>query len=347
MDSAMKALVKYERGEGNVAVMEVDEPRCGAGQIRIEVAYCGVCGTDLHVLHDTYRNYPPVILGHEIAGTVIETGAGVERVRIGDRVAILGASTVLCGECTYCRSGYFIFCPKRRGMGHGVNGAFARYLVAREDQAYPIPEGFSLDEGALCEPFAATVQAVTEVTQVRPGDVALVSGPGPIGLMCLKLLVSEGVRTIVAGAGEDGARLEAARRIGADVVVDVSRENLMDYVREATGGLGADAVFECAGHPASVRNCLEAVRPLGQYTQVGICGKEAPLPIDAVFFKQLRLQGSFAYTASTWRRMMKILGSGRIRLADLITERLPLDRWEEAFALCQEKRAVKVVIDPR
>jgi L-iditol 2-dehydrogenase len=343
----MKALVKYERGEGNVAVMDVEEPRCGPGRVRIEVAYCGVCGTDLHVLHDTYRNYPPVILGHEIAGTVVETGAGVARVKTGDRVAILGASTVLCGECVYCRSGYFIFCPKRRGMGHGVNGAFARYLVAREDQAYPLPEGFDLDEGALCEPFAATVQAVAEVTEVRPGDVALVSGPGPIGLMCLKLLVSEGVRTIVAGTAEDGERLAAARRIGADAVVDVSRENLMDVVREKTDGFGVDAAFECAGHPASARNCLEAVRPLGQYTQVGICGREAPLSIDAVFFKQLRVQGSFAYTAKTWRRMMSILATGRIRLADLITERLPLDRWEDAFALCQQKRAVKVVIDPR
>src|SRR6185295_14043362 len=222
----MKALVKFASGEGNLDILDVPEPACGDNQVKVEVAFCGVCGTDLHVMHDTFRNFPPVILGHEIAGTVVETGRGVAGVAPGTRVTILGATAVTCGQCRYCRAGQFILCANRRGMGHGVNGGFTRYIVVRPDQLYRIPEGFSLDEAAMSEPFAAAVQAVTEVTRVRIGDTALVSGPGPIGLLCLKLLVAEGVKTIVAGAAGDDQRLDAARRFGAAAVVDTSTRDL-------------------------------------------------------------------------------------------------------------------------
>src|SRR4051812_42032738 len=208
----MKAVVKYAPGPGNIEVRDVKEPAFGPGLVKVQVAFCGVCGTDLHVLHDTFRNYPPVILGHECAGTVSEVGAGVTGISVGDAVTVLGATAVTCGRCAYCRSGYFIFCPARRGMGHGVDGAFARYLVVRPDQLYRLPDGMSLQAGALSEPFAAVVQAVTEMTQVRLGETAVVSGPGPIGLLCLKLLVAEGIQTIVAGTPGDADRLPAAPR---------------------------------------------------------------------------------------------------------------------------------------
>jgi L-iditol 2-dehydrogenase len=340
----MRAVVKYAKGNGNVELREVEEPGCGDDQLKLEVAYCGVCGTDLHVLHDTFRNFPPVILGHEFAGTVVETGRHVTRVKPGDRVTVLPASAVTCGQCIYCRSGNFVFCSERRGMGHGVNGAFARYVSVRHDQAYAVPDGFGLDEAALCEPFAAAVQAVCERTPVRLGDVALVSGPGPIGLMCLKLLVAEGIKTIVAGPSADAARLKTAIEIGAAAVVDLGVQDLMDVVRAETDGSGVDAALECAGHPSSVRNCLAALRPLGHYTQVGICGAPVETPIDTVFYKQLNVAGSVCYTAKTWDRMMRILGQGKVRLRDLISAKLPLEKWEEAFHLCLDKKAVKVLL---
>src|SRR6266545_616199 len=174
----MRAVVKYAPGDGNVDIREVDEPVCGDDQAKIEIAFCGVCGTDIHVLRDTFRNYPPVILGHELAGTV----------------------------------------------------------VALPDQLYPVPDGMTLQEAALSEPFAAIVQAVLEIARVQRGETALVSGPGPMGLLCVKLLVAEGVKTIVAGTSADGARLEAARSFGASRVVDVEREGLADAVRDDTGG---------------------------------------------------------------------------------------------------------------
>ena len=342
----MKALVKYAAGEGNLEVMDVGEPACGDDQVKIEIAFCGVCGTDLHILHDTFRNYPPVILGHECSGTVAEVGRHVEGVAPGERVTVLGATAVTCGNCEHCRSGYFIFCRQRRGIGHGVNGAFTRYLVARPDQLFRVPDGFSLEEAALSEPFAAAVQAVAEITQVQRGEAVLVSGPGPIGLLCLKLLVAEGARAIVAGAGEDGERLEAARRFGAAAIVNVGNRDLADAVREFTDGAGVDAALECAGHPASVRGCLDALRPMGRYTQVGICGREIQFPIDQVFYKQLTVRGSITYTARTWQRMMAIYAQGRVRLNDMVSLTLPISDWRTAFDLCADRKALKVLMYP-
>jgi L-iditol 2-dehydrogenase len=342
----MKALVKYASGEGNVDIREVDEPRCGDHQVKLEIAFCGICGTDLHVMHDTFRNYPPVILGHEFSGTVVEMGRHVTGVKLGERVAGLGATAVTCGACAYCRSGHFIFCGQRRGMGHGVDGAFARYVVMRPDQLYRIPENFSLEEAAMSEPFAAVVQAVTEISQVRIGDTALVSGPGPIGLLCLKLLAAEGVRVIVAGAAGDHARLQAATGIGAAAVVNVGEQSLSDAIQQLTGGAGVDVAFECAGHPASVRGCLQSLRPMGRYIQVAICGQDIQFPIDLIFYKQLTMCGSVCYTARTWERMMKIYADGRVRMTDLISNKLPLSEWRTAFGLCEDKRAIKVLMYP-
>src|SRR2546422_11537049 len=129
----MRALVKYASGPGDVALLDVEEPRCERDQVKIEVAHCGVCGTDLHVLHDTFRNYQPVILGHEFSGTVVEVGEGVSHDAAGHPVTVLAASAVICGSCLYCRTGDFMFCSERRGMGHGVDGALARAAGGPED----------------------------------------------------------------------------------------------------------------------------------------------------------------------------------------------------------------------
>lgn len=342
----MKALVKYAAGPGNVEVREVDEPVCGPLQVKVEVAFCGLCGTDIHVLQDTFRNYPPVILGHEFSGTVVEIGSKVTGAKIGEKVACLGATAVTCGACSYCIEGHFIFCANRRGMGHGVNGGFARYVVVRPDQLYRVPPDLPLDEAALSEPFAAVVQAITELTKIRIGDVALVSGPGPMGLLSVKLLVAEGIKTIVTGAAGDNGRLEAALRFGAAAAIDTSQRNVMDVIRQLGDGRGVDAAFECAGHENSVRTCLEALRPLGRYTQVGICGREIQFPIDQIFYKQLKVTGSICYTAKTWERVMKIFAQGKVRLNDMISEKLPISRWQEAFDLCTSKRSLKVLMYP-
>jgi L-iditol 2-dehydrogenase len=276
----------------------------------------------------------------------MEVGRNVTNAKPGERVAGLGATAVTCGHCEYCRVGFFIFCKNRRGMGHGVNGAFTQYVLMRPDQLYRIPDNFTLEEAALSEPFAAAVQAVVEVSRAKPGDVALISGPGPIGMLCLKLLVSQGVKTIVAGAAGDDDRIEAAKRFGAAAVVNVGRQELKEAIQELTDGGGVDVAFECAGAAGSVRGCLESLKPLGQHVQVAICGKDIQFPIDQIFYKQLTMSGSVCYTANTWARMMRIYAEGRVQLKDLISKQLPISEWQQAFELCMNKKALKVLMYP-
>jgi L-iditol 2-dehydrogenase len=346
MPLRMKALVKYAPGKGNVAIRDVGEPSCGRDQVKLEIGFCGVCGTDIHVLHDTFRNYPPVILGHEFAGTVVEVGKNVQGVAIGDRGAGLGATAITCGQCEYCLSGDFIFCSSRRGMGHGVDGAFTRYVVLRPDQFYRVPESLSMEEAALSEPFASAIHAVSEVTRVRLGDTALISGPGPIGLLCLKLLAAEGIKTIVVGTADDDVRLRAAQSFGAFATVNQTKQPPGEVIAEITKGVGVDVAFECAGDEKSVRGCLQALRPMGRYTQVGICGREIQFPMDLVFYKQLRVAGSICYTARTWRRMMDIFSTGKVCLADLVSAKLPISEWQKAFELCANRQGLKTLLYP-
>ncbi len=342
----MQALVKYQKGPGHVDLRDMVEPEPAANQVLLEVACCGICGTDLHVYYDTFKNYPPVILGHEFAGTVVEVGKAVREVQVGETFAVLGATAVTCGACAYCQQGEFMFCASRRGMGHGVNGAFARYAVARVDQLYRVPEGVSLEEAALVEPLAAAVHAVCEVGQYQLGDVALVSGPGPMGLLCLKLLATQGIKTIVAGTAADRLRLEKAQAYGAACTLVVDEDDLAALVAEETQGRGVDIVFECAGAEASVCNGLSALRPLGHYVQVGHFGKDIRVPWDYIAFRQLRIDGSVGYTRETWSQTLRILAQGRLTVADTITHTLPLAAWQTGFDLVERKQAVKVLLTP-
>ncbi len=342
----MEALVKYDKGPGHVELRDTETPPVAANQVLLEIAHCGICGTDLHVYHDTFRNYPPVILGHEFSGRVVEVGSEVKDVRLDDTFSVLGAIAIQCGRCEYCERGEFMFCANRRGMGHGVNGAFAKYAAVRPDQLFAIPEGVSMEYGALVEPLAVAVHVVEEVASFRLGDVILLSGPGPIGLLCLKMLLSHGLKVIVAGTSEDRLRLDMARQYGAAVTVMVDQENLAEIVAAETDGQGVALAVETAGAEGSVRNCLQSLRPLGHYVQVGHFGKDLTLPWDLVAFRQLQLHGSVGYTKETWRRTMQILGQHTLDLSDVITHRFPLSDWRKGFDLMEQKQAVKVLLNP-
>lgn len=340
----MEAVVKYAKGHGHVELRDMPEPIPQDNQVVLEIACCGICGTDLHVYHDTFKNYPPVILGHEFSGKVVEVGKGVQDVALGDTFSVLGAVAVTCGHCLYCQQGAFMFCANRRGMGHGVHGAFTRYAVARADQLYRVPDGISLEAAALVEPFAAAVHAVCDIARFKLGDIALVSGPGPIGLLVLKLLAAQGIHTIVVGTQEDGMRLEKAMAYGAAQVVALGQDDLGAVVREATKGKGVDVAFEVAGAEGSVRNCLDALRPLGHYVQVGHFGKDLTVPWDHIAFRQLEISGSVGYTRATWSQTMNILRQGKVNIEDTITHRMPLQDWKRGFDLMEQKQAIKILL---
>lgn len=342
----MKALTKFQKGEGNVAIMDMNTPELLRGHVIMEVHCCGICGTDIHVYHDTFRNFPPVILGHEFSGRIVEVASDVEGINIDDTFSVLGAVAVTCGRCTYCYRGEFMFCKTRRGMGHGVNGAFTKYVSVRPDQLFKIPEALSMDGAALVEPLAAAMHAVGDIGKVKPGDVVLVSGPGPIGLLCVKILAMRGVKIIVAGTSGDIFRLDLAIQFGASRTIKADLENVIDVINEETSGEGVDVAFECAGAESSVRNCLSALRPLGQFVQVGHFGRDLNLPWDHIAFKQLQIQGSVGYTRDTWSQTMKTLAQGQLKVEDMVTHRFPLSNWREGFDLCENRQSAKVLLYP-
>jgi L-iditol 2-dehydrogenase len=340
----MNALMKVEKGYGNVQIDRIEEPACTDQTVKIEVHFTGICGTDLHILHNTFMNYPPVVLGHEFSGIVTEVGNGIKRLKVGDRVTVLPSIAVTCGECSYCRQGNYMFCPTRRGMGYGVNGSFTKYVVVREEMVYKVPDHVPLEVAALAEPLACAVNALEELTQLQAGDQILVSGPGPIGLLCLSLLAGRGLKVIVAGTTADQERLQLARKLGADVVVDVMQEDINSVIDAQTRGKGVDVAVECAGVGSSITTCLRSLKKMGKLIQVGIVGKEVTLDYDLILYKQVQLFGSVGHSLSTWDRVMNIFEQNKINLRDVITHKLPLSQWKEAFDICEKKLGGKVLL---
>ena len=198
---------------------------------------------------------------------------------------------------------------------------------------------------ALSEPLACVYQAVVEITEIKAGELVVVTGPGPIGLMALLRAKVRGARVMVLGTGADAVRLRCARSLGADIVLDVEREDAAAIVADLTGGYGADVALECSG-AAGAAQCLELLKKEGSYTQVGIFGVPIQVNLDAVVIKQLCVQGSICHTWQTWERTMAFLESGAINLVPLISTRLPLTRWQEAFDGVMAKRSIRTFLYP-
>lgn len=342
----MKAVVKTHPEPGNVELIDMEEPVAGSGEVVIEVENAGICGTDIHIFRSEYVIKPPVILGHEVCGRIAEVGPGVTRFKVGDEVTLNPSAGRLCGNCRYCQIGAPFFCVDRSAVGSGMHGGFAKYCCVRQEIVFHLPESLDFETGALCEPFACAFQAVVELTRVDPGEVAVVSGPGPIGIMCAALAKTRGARVVVLGTPEDANRLAVAKKYGADYIVDIEREDAKAVIMDVTRGYGADVVFECAGVAVSAGLCLDVVAKMGRYTQVGIFGKSLSLDFDKVVLKQLHLRGSICHTWETWERTLRFLSQNSIDLHPLISRRLPLHRWEEGFQSVLAKESIKILLYP-
>ena len=342
----MKAVVKTQREPGNVEYIDMPDPTAGPGQVVIQVHNAGVCGTDLHIFKSEYVINPPVILGHEVCGEIVEIGSDVNRFKLGDRVTVNPSAGKVCGYCRYCQIGAPFFCVDRAAIGSGMHGGFAKYVAARQEVVFPLPENLDTQTGALCEPFACSLQAVAELTIIEPDDIVVVSGPGPIGIMCAMLAKVRGGRIVLLGTSEDTSRMKIARQLGIDHTIDVQTDDTKKIISDLTQGYGADVVFECAGNEASAALCLEIVRKMGRYTQVGIFGSPLRMDFDQVVLKQLHLQGSMCHTWETWERTLRFLKQDLIDLNPLISGRLPMSRWEEAFQSVMAKKGIKFLLYP-
>jgi L-iditol 2-dehydrogenase len=341
----VKAVVKFAPGDGNIEVRDIPEPATPPGHVKIAVEAAGICGTDLHIYHDEFRSWPPVVLGHEIAGRVAEIGESVTRCTPGDRVTTETYFTT-CGICRWCRTGVRNLCPQRRSIGSAVNGGFTNYVIVPQGNIHLLPDGVSFLAGALTEPLACVVHGALEMATITAGDVAVIAGPGAIGLLTLQVVKAAGAAAIVLGTDVDEHRLQVARELGADAVCNVQRDDVAAAIADRTNGDGADIVYECSGAGPAAVTLLELVRRGGQYGQIGLFGKAVAWDLDQVCLKELSVSGSNASVPSAWDRALTLMASGAVRTEPLISGVYPVTDWSEAFDIFQRKAGLKTVLRP-
>lgn len=343
----MQALVKTQKGVGFLALQEMPAPQPGPGEVLIEVKACGICGTDVHVLHDNFPYWPPVILGHEFSGLIVEANQ-TQYFKVGDRV-VGEPHTQACGHCYLCRTGNVQICPTKRSPGWGIHGAFTKFLKMPERLLHRIPDGMGYDVAAVVEPTANAVHDVIERAKVEAGDFVVVLGPGPIGLLAAMAARAGGARHIVmVGAPSDEAvRLKKARELGFQTVINVANANPADAVRDLTGGVGADLVIEASGAPAAIASTVDLVRKKGRICAIGLTGKETiAFPWDKAAFRVCDIVFNLSTSYTSWDRTINLIAGGLIPAGEVISHRLPLGQWRSAFDEIEAQRALKVILIP-
>lgn len=344
----MKAVVKYDNVAGATEVRGMPVPEIGDDDVLVKVAYIGVCGTDPHMHQNlvSFKMNVPLIFGHEFSGTIQKLGKNVEGYKAGERITA-ETHADYCGKCMMCRKNMYHLCRDRKGYGFKAHGAFAEYVKVPSRILHKLPESISLKEAALTEPLCVAYAAVVKNSVVAPGDIAVVIGPGPIGVLCTKMLSILGVSDIiVVGTEGDDERLKIAESYGATMTLNSSRDDVEAIVAGIGDNYGADLVVDTAGVAATLKLSLDIVRPAGHITKIGWGPKPVNFSLDKIIEKSVTLKGHFSHTWDVWEKCLNMMGKNQVDLKPLITHELPITEWEEAFRLVEEKEAMKVVLTP-
>lgn len=344
----MLALVKTQKGAGHLELREVDAPKIAPDEVLIEIKAAAICGTDIHIKHDEFPYWPPVVLGHEFSGEIVELGSEVEHYQEGDRV-VGEPHTKACGKCYFCRTGNIQICPAKRSPGWGIDGAFTKYLKMPEKLLHRIPDHMSFEQAALVEPTANVVHDVLERGRVEAEDFVVVLGPGPIGLLAAMCAKAEGARKvmIVGTPGDEALRLKVAREVGIDYVVNLAEEDPIQKTLDLTNGLGADLVVEASGAEPAIRTTVDLVRKMGRITVIGMTGKaDIAFPWDKAIFKACDLLFNLSTSYTSWDRTISLIAERKINVDAIITHREPLTNWEQVFDDVENLRALKAVLIP-
>lgn len=351
----MKAAVWHAKKD--VRVMDVPEPAKPAqGWVKIKVEWCGICGSDLHEYlagpifiptsaHPLTGHEGPVILGHEFSGEVVELGAGVTNLKVGDRVAPDACQH--CGECKFCKMGRYNICEKLAFTGLMTNGAFAKFVNVPAELCFVLPENVSYEDGALIEPLAVGFHAVKQAGDIF-GDTVVILGGGTIGLSALQSAKAAGAaRAIVIEMS--AARKEKAKECGADIVLDPSEVDVVARVKELTDGYGADVVIECIGNKNTAPLAVELARKAGTVVMVGIFEEPSSFNFFGLTATEKKIVGSLAYTLSDYRGVAACLADGRMVARPMITGKISLtDIVKKGFEeLVNNKEAnIKILVSP-
>ena len=331
---------------------DLEGPKPGPEELLIRVAACGICGSDVHGYDgSTGRRIPPIVMGHEAAGTVVAVGSAVDGFSTGDRVTF--DSTVYCGLCDFCRAGDVNLCNDRQVIGVSCGeyrraGAFAEYLTVPARVAYHLPDELSFPEAAMLEAVSVALHGV-KVAEMKGNETVLVIGAGMIGLLLLQSARSRSVESMrVFVSDVDPTRLKLASNMGAEETFLASGSNLTEEIMKRTKGRGVDIVLEAVGHNETIATAIDCVRKGGTVVLVGNISPQVNLPLQKVVSRQIRLQGSCA-SAGEYPEAMKLMAAGKINVASLITAVAPLadgPSWFERLH-SREPNLMKIILDPR
>lgn len=312
----------------------------GAADVKVQVHAAGICGTDLHILHGTYPSNPPVILGHEFAGRIIEAGAAVTNVQVGDFVSV--EPHLYCFQCRPCLDGKEHLCVKRRGFGVHMNGGFAELTVVPARNAYRLPDGVSVADGALAEPLGCCLHGVDRA-DIQLGDNVVIFGAGPIGLILTALVLRAGAATVLV-IEPNKARRKASLMYGATQIADPSEA--ASAVADLTDGYGADVTFEATGSPKALESAIDATGPGGKVVVFGVSDPSSRISVspNRVYNEELTIMGSLI-NPYTHRRALNILKT--LELPSLVSHSFPLESFAEAFEVARSGEGLKVQITPQ
>jgi L-iditol 2-dehydrogenase len=337
---------------GDIRVEDVPEPSPGPGDVKIRVRNCSTCGTDVKISRFGHQNIvPPRVMGHEVAGEVVEVGAGVDAWSSGDRVQVIAA--IPCGTCAECKRGSMTVCPNQTSIGYDYDGGFAEFMIVPAkvlfvDGLNRIPEGLSFAEASVAEPFACAINA-QELARVGPGDDVVVIGSGPIGCLHVRLARANGAaRVTLVELNRD--RLEqAAAIVKPDHTICSSDTDAVDDIAKLTDGRGVDVIITAAASGKAQEQALQMAARQGRISFFGGLPKDNPviaLDSNLVHYRELTIVGANGSSPDHNKRALALIADGSVPVADLITHRLPLRDVLSAIEIVSRGDAIKVTVEP-
>lgn len=327
-----------------IVIREVDKPAPKAGEVLLRISRIGVCGSDIHVYHGLHPTTPyPVVQGHEVSGVVAEAGPGVTRFKVGDPVTFMPQIT--CGECYACRHGMYHICDNLKVMGFQAGGAAQEYFPVPEEMVIPLPAGLSLEAGAMIEPVSVAVHALGRIPPVA-GQKVLIFGAGTIGNLVGQTAKAMGAAAVMICDLSD-YRLSMAARCGIDYTVNTGTQDVAAEIVKNFGPDKADVTLECVGVEPTMTAAVANARKGTPIVVVGVFGKKPPVDMGTVQDRELSLIGTLMYQKRDYEKAIELVGDGKMRLDQLVTNRFPFDRYLDAYHYIEEARdkTLKVMIE--
>lgn len=331
-------------GNKTFAVADLPTPHAGPGELVLRNQVCGVCGTDVHIYHGEPGSAdvnPPVVLGHEYSGEVVEVGEGVTGFAVGDHVTV--DPNIYCGHCVYCQNGKKQLCPSMEAIGVTRDGGFAQYSLIPASQAFKLEPTVPWEAAAMAEPLACCLHGI-DLAGIQVGDKVCVVGGGAIGLLMVQLAKLSGASQIVLSEPNE-KRLQVGLQLGANAALDPTRTDAQEAFAQVLDG-GANVVIECVGNVPAVKSAFQFAGKGATVLLFSVPKVDATfdLPLFDVYKKELTIKGSFV-NPDTHARAVALINSGKVDFGPIITHRFTLDQLPEAIAMQMSDASIKVVVE--